>query len=83
MAVRQGVWIVKELLMLGYLAALVVLGFELAIKSMRFMSQAMQLSQFYLYLSTPVGSLLFLIRELILIRRTYVKDFGGRSGDPA
>jgi len=46
--VQKSVWLIKELLTFAYLIGLIYFGFILAYKSRRFMSQAMQISQFYL-----------------------------------
>ena len=69
------IWLFKEALTLSYLIAMIVLGYILASKSRRFMSQAMQISQFYLYISVTVGSLFFLVRELQDIIYYYRKHF--------
>ena len=69
------IWLFKEALTLSYLIALVILGYILAYKSRRFMSQAMQISQFYLYISVTIGSLFFLVREIQDIIFFYLKHF--------
>ena len=61
---RGGIWLFKELLAIGFLIALVYYGFILANKTWRFKSQAMQIPQFFLYISVSVGGLLYLIREI-------------------
>jgi TRAP-type C4-dicarboxylate transport system permease small subunit len=61
---RKGIWLLKETLTIGFLIVLVYYGFILANKTWRFRSQAMQVPQFYLYISTSVGGLLYLIREV-------------------
>jgi TRAP-type C4-dicarboxylate transport system permease small subunit len=68
-------WSFKELLTIFYLIALIVFGYILAYRSRRFLSQAMQISQFYLYISVTVGSLFFLIREIQDIIVYYRKHF--------
>lgn len=61
---RQALYLLRELLMLCFLGALVVLGLQLAVRSWRFMSQAMQISQFFLYVSVPLGAAMFLYRDI-------------------
>ena len=61
--------------MLFFLGALIVLGVELAVRSWRFTSQAMQISQFFLYISVPVGAAMFLYRE---IARIIISRFGAQ-----
>jgi len=73
---RWSLYLVKELIMLFFLGALIVLGVELAVRSWRFRSQAMQLSQFFLYISVPVGAAMFLYRE---IARIIESRFGAHS----
>ena len=67
LAGRRTLYLLKELIMLFFLGALIVLGVELAVRSWRFMSQAMQISQFFLYISAPVGAAMFLYREIARI----------------
>ena len=62
--VQKGVWMVKQVLTFAYLGYLIWLGYVLATKSMRFKSQAMQVPQFYLYISVSVGTLMYLFREI-------------------
>lgn len=50
-----------------YLVLIVYLSYHLSIRSWRFKSQAMQIPQFFLYISVCIGSVLYLIHE--------VKDF--------
>ena len=57
-------WVFKQILTFAFLISLIYLGFILAIKSVRFKSQAMQISQFYLYISVSLGAFLYCIREL-------------------
>jgi TRAP-type C4-dicarboxylate transport system permease small subunit len=61
---RRGIWLLKEILTVGFLIVLVYHGFILANKTWRFKSQAMQIPQFYLYISVTVGGLLYLFREI-------------------
>ncbi len=72
---QKAIWLFRELLTFLYLVALIILGYILAYKSRRFMSQAMQVSQFYLYISVTVGSLFFLVREIQDIFYYYRKHF--------
>ncbi len=69
------IWLFREVLTVAYMVALVILGYILAYKSRRFMSQAMQISQFYLYISVTVGSLFFLTREIQDIIKYYRQHF--------
>jgi TRAP-type C4-dicarboxylate transport system permease small subunit len=69
------IWLFREGLTVAYLIALVIFGYILAYKSRRFMSQAMQISQFYLYISSTIGSLFFLIREIQDMINYYQKHF--------
>jgi TRAP-type C4-dicarboxylate transport system permease small subunit len=64
---RRALYLFRELIMLCFLGALIVLGAQLAVRSWRFMSQAMQISQFFLYISVPVGAAMFLYREILQI----------------
>jgi len=66
---RMAIWLFKEILTIGFLIALIYLGFILANKTWRFKSQAMQISQFYLYISASFGGLLYLYREILGIIR--------------
>ena len=61
---QKAIWLLKELLTILYLIALIIFGYILAYKSRRFMSQAMQISQFFLYISVSVGTVFFLVREI-------------------
>lgn len=70
---RQVLYLLRELIVLGFLCALVVLGLQLAVRSWRFMSQAMQISQFFLYVSVPLGAAMYLYRE---IRQIIESRFG-------
>ena len=57
-------WIFKKILTIAFLVCLIYLGYLLANNSIRFKSQAMQISQFYLYISVTVGGLFYLLREI-------------------
>ncbi len=61
---RRGIWLLKEILTIGFLVLLIYYGFILANKTWRFRSQAMQIPQFFLYISVSVGGLLYLVREI-------------------
>jgi TRAP-type C4-dicarboxylate transport system permease small subunit len=67
LAGRRAIYLIKELIMFFFLGTLIVLGVELAVRSWRFASQAMQISQFFLYISVPVGAAMFLYREILRI----------------
>ena len=73
---RKGFWLLKQVLSLLYLIALIWLGYVLANKSIRFKSQAMQISQFYLYISVTVGACMYLYREIQGCVRSYRELFG-------
>lgn len=81
--VQKSVWLIKELLTFAYLIGLIYFGFILAYKSRRFMSQAMQISQFYLYISASVGGLLYLIREAQTSYQYYQENFSYKSSQQA
>ncbi|MFA6505910.1 MAG: TRAP transporter small permease [Treponemataceae bacterium] len=58
-------WVSIKVLIIGYLLLLVYLSINLSVKSWRFRSQAMQISQSYLYISVALGSLMFVGREIV------------------
>jgi len=62
---RMVIWLFNEILTIGFLIALIYFGFILANKTWRFKSQAMQIPQFYLYISASFGGLLYLYREIL------------------
>jgi TRAP-type C4-dicarboxylate transport system permease small subunit len=72
------IWIVKEILTIAFLIALLYFGFILANKTWRFKSQAMQIPQFFLYISTSIGALLYLLREVAASIRFYRDNFSNR-----
>lgn len=74
-AARRIVWIVKEIAILGFLILLIALSIELALRSRAFRSQAMQLSQFYLYIAPALGGLMFLFREIADAVRQWKQGF--------
>jgi len=69
------IWVFKKILIIAYLVCLIYLGYLLANKSIRFKSQAMQISQFYLYISVTIGGLFYLLREIRESIREYKKLF--------
>ena len=75
------IWLLKESVTLLYLVALIIFGYILAYKSRRFMSQAMQISQFFLYISVSVGIVFFLIREIQDMICYYQKHFLSKQTD--
>jgi TRAP-type C4-dicarboxylate transport system permease small subunit len=78
---RMVIWLFDEILTIGFLIALIYLGFILANKTWRFKSQAMQISQFYLYISASFGGLLYLYREILgTIRHLKTDLFERRNG---
>jgi TRAP-type C4-dicarboxylate transport system permease small subunit len=74
-AVRLIIWLIKEIAVIAYLLLLVRLGYELASRSANFRSQAMQLSQFWLYISAALGGAMFLIREIPGAYQQFRKGF--------
>jgi len=72
------IWIAKEILTLAFLIALLYYGFVLANKTWRFKSQAMQIPQFFLYISVSIGALLYLLREVPASIRFYRDYFSKR-----
>jgi TRAP-type C4-dicarboxylate transport system permease small subunit len=72
--------ILKQLLTIGFLLQLIYFGYILADRSWRFRSQAMQIPQFYLYISVVIGAALFLVRELQAIGRRIKTDISAIPG---
>ena len=72
---RKAIWVFKLLITVAYLALLSYLAFVLASKSWRFKSQAMQISQFFLYISVSLGAFLYLLREISGSLRHYRTNF--------
>lgn len=72
------IWIAKEILTIAFLIALLYYGFVLANKTWRFKSQAMQIPQFFLYISVSIGALLYLLREVPASIRFYRDYFSKR-----
>ena len=58
-------WVSIKVLIIAYLLFLVYLSVQLSVRSWRFKSQAMQISQSYLYISVALGSAMFVGREII------------------
>lgn len=73
--IQKIIWLSKELLTIVYLIVLIVFGFILAYNSHRFLSQAMQISQFYLYISVSIGMIFYLIREIQYAIKYYKKEY--------
>ncbi len=73
--VRMVIWLFKEIIILLFLVLLIVFSFQLASRSALFRSQAMQLSQFWLYIAPAVGGVLFTIREIPDAYRQFKKGF--------
>ena len=76
------IWIAKEILTIAFLIGLLYFGFELANKTWRFKSQAMQIPQFYLYISVSIGALLYLLREIPASIRFYREYFTDDKMNP-
>jgi len=68
-------WVFKKILIIAFLVCLIYLGYLLANNSIRFKSQAMQISQFYLYISVTIGGLFYLLREIRESIKEYKKLF--------
>lgn len=58
-------WSFTKVLIVTFLVLLIFLSVTLSLRSWRFKSQAMQISQFFLYISVGVGSLMYAIREIV------------------
>ncbi len=61
---QKMLWGLKTLLTIAFLITLIYLGYILANKTWRFKSQAMQIPQFFLYISVTIGAVLYLSREI-------------------
>ena len=72
---QKVLWILKTILTIAFLITLIYLGFILANKTWRFKSQAMQIPQFFLYISVTVGAILYLLREIPDSIRYYREHF--------
>ncbi|MBP7494183.1 MAG: TRAP transporter small permease [Spirochaetales bacterium] len=57
-------WIIIKLVSIIYLTLLIYFSYMLSIKSWHFKSQAMQIPQFFLYISVGIGSLMYIMREI-------------------
>ena len=75
---QKVLWIFKKVLTIAFLIALIYLGFILANKTWRFKSQAMQIPQFFLYISVTIGAALYLLREIPDSIRYYREYFSRR-----
>jgi len=73
--IQKIIWLSKELLTIVYLIVLIIFGVILAYNSRRFLSQAMQISQFYLYISVSIGMIFYLIREIQYAIKYYKKEY--------
>jgi TRAP-type C4-dicarboxylate transport system permease small subunit len=58
-------WVVTRLITIVYLALLVYFSYLLSRQTWRFMSQAMQIPQSFLYISVTLGMLMYLGREIV------------------
>ncbi|MDR1180312.1 MAG: TRAP transporter small permease [Spirochaetales bacterium] len=58
-------WLVTKFVSMVYLALLVYFSYLLSTRTWAFKSQAMQIPQSFLYISVGIGSLLYLIREIV------------------
>ena len=58
-------WGVEKLNVVLYLALLVYYSYTLSVRSWRFKSQAMQIPQFFLYISVGIGALMYFVREVV------------------
>jgi TRAP-type C4-dicarboxylate transport system permease small subunit len=72
---QKALWVFKQVLSVAFLVYLIYFGFILASRSYRFPSQAMQLPQFYLYISVTLGGCGYLFRELQYSFRHYREHF--------
>jgi TRAP-type C4-dicarboxylate transport system permease small subunit len=72
---QKAIWVIKEILTIAFLIQLIYFGFILANKTWRFKSQAMQIPQFFLYISVTVGAILYLLREIPASFRYYREHF--------
>lgn len=75
---QRVIWFIKEILTVAFLIQLIYFGFILANKTWRFKSQAMQIPQFFLYISVTVGAILYLLREIPAAFRYYREHFSKR-----
>ena len=58
-------WVSTKLIALVYLTLLVYFSYLLSVQTWRFLSQAMQMPQSFLYISVGLGSLMYLVREIV------------------
>ncbi len=78
LGLQKVIWFIKEILTIAFLIQLIYLGFILANKTWRFKSQAMQIPQFFLYISVTVGATLYLLREIPAAFSHYRENFSKR-----
>lgn len=57
-------WTGTRLVGIVYLALLIYFSYTLSFRSWRFKSQAMQIPQFFLYISVGIGALMYILREI-------------------
>lgn len=69
-------WTVTRLAIIAYLILLVSLSVTLSLRSWRFLSQAMQIPQSFLYISVAIGCSMYAGREIIdTVRRIARREF--------
>lgn len=66
-------FVIKKILNIVYMVLLIWLGLALAIRSINFLSSAMQISQFWLYVCVPIGAAGYLFREIHSIYHVVIK----------
>lgn len=66
-------FVIKKILNITYMILLIWLGFGMAIRSVNFLSSAMQISQIWLYICVPIGAAGYLFREIHSIFHVVVK----------
>lgn len=69
--VKHAVWFIKKGFTFFFLYQLIHLGIVLSQRTLRFKSQAMQISQSWLYISVSVGGALYLLSEIYLSYREF------------
>jgi TRAP-type C4-dicarboxylate transport system permease small subunit len=58
-------WVGMKLVIIAYLGLMIYFSYVLSVRSWRFKSQAMQMPQSFLYISVGLGSLMYILREII------------------
>jgi TRAP-type C4-dicarboxylate transport system permease small subunit len=58
-------WTITKVIAIVYFALLIYFSYLLSIQTWRFKSQAMQMPQSFLYISVGLGSLMYLVREIV------------------